>query len=97
MTRVQQHSVSALAWAGRTLAVLLGVLLLAVIVPALHLTCEAAKPCDGWLNARGGYLLIYALLISAPVAMVFAGRGSRRWVGAVGWGMLLLAACVVLL
>ena len=46
---------------------------------------------------RSLYLLFYALLITAPVAMVFVGRGSKRWVGAMGWALLLLLAGVVLL
>lgn len=97
MTETPHPPMTALAWTGRVLAALIGLLLFAVVVPALHITCGAGESCGGWISKRSLYLLFYALLIAAPVAMVFVGRGSKRWVGAMGWALLLLLAGVVLL
>ena len=78
------------------LALLVALLLLAVVAPSLYADCGLGSTCGGWLGARGLYLLLYVATAAIAVALVFSSRNHQRWVGVLGWVLLLTMAALVL-
>jgi hypothetical protein len=82
-------------WLGRALATVLALVLLAILTPALHVSCETGVQCSEWKQGAFAYLALYSAILFTPVVFIFLGAGSRRWLAGLGW--LMLAAMTLFL